>query len=122
MLRFISGIQSLRRASDHFCVACELCAAVPFELLLKQLLKLVVSDPAVCRETRIIRAIDRYRTALAADLRMLVSLVSLSFATQCLNSGRKAVREQCAGAKRTNSSMDIEMVVQRNTSAGRIAN
>ena len=28
------------------------------ELLLKQLLKLVVSDPAVCRETRIIRAID----------------------------------------------------------------
>ena len=53
---------------------------------------------------------------------MLVSLVSLSFATQCLNSGRKAVREQCAGTKRTNSSMDIEMFVQRNTSAGRIAN
>ena len=45
-------------ASDHFCVVCELCVAVP-------------PDPAVYRESRNIRAIDR--AAFRGDLCMLVS-------------------------------------------------
>ena len=45
-------------ASDYFCVDCELCVAVP-------------PDPAVYRESRNIRAIDR--AALRYDLCMLVS-------------------------------------------------
>ena len=44
-------------ASDHFCVVCELCVAVP-------------PDPAVYRESRNIRAIDR--AAFRDDLCMLV--------------------------------------------------
>ena len=45
-------------ASDHFCVVCELRVAVP-------------PDPAVYRESRNIRAIDR--AAFRGDLCMLVS-------------------------------------------------
>ena len=45
-------------ASDHFCVVCELCVAVP-------------PDPAVYRESRNIRAIDR--ASFRDDLCMLVS-------------------------------------------------
>ena len=45
-------------ASDHFCVVCELCVAVP-------------PDPAVYRESRDIRAIDR--AAFCDDLCTLVS-------------------------------------------------
>ena len=45
-------------ASDHFCIACELCVAVP-------------PDPTVYRESRNMRAIDG--AAFRDDLCMLVS-------------------------------------------------
>ena len=56
MLRSASVTHSV--ASDHYCVVCGLCVAVPF-------------DPVVYRESRNIRAIDR--AAFRADLNTLVS-------------------------------------------------
>ena len=56
VLRSTSVIQSI--TSDHFCVVCELCVAVP-------------PDPAVCRESRNIRATAR--AAFRDDLCMFVS-------------------------------------------------
>ena len=64
-LRSASGDNVLRAASvthsiasDHSCVVCGMCVAIP-------------SDPAVYRESRDIRSVDR--TAFRADLNTLVS-------------------------------------------------